>query len=686
MKIEVKHYPAARADASVRDDYFGTEVADPYRWLETSGSEETRTWIEEENAVTEDYLSQIPFREAIRRRLTELSDYPKYGLPERHGPYTVFFENDGLRAQSVCYIRREPGGEKEVLLDPNTFSSDGTAALMSFTVSRDNRYAAYGVSSAGSDWQQIRIVDLDSRQVLPDVVGRVKFSEAVWADGGFYYSRYDEPEAAGEFSAANACQKVCFHRIGTFQAEDELVFEDPEHPLRYFTPYVSRDGEYLFVLASEGTSGTEVYCRRRGEEGFRVLFPGFRYDYLPVECENGRLLMLTNADASMFRLTVTDLTEESPVAADLIPASDRLLERVSVSCGRIFAMYLCDASSEVRVFDREGRFLHVVALPAVGTVTGFGGGPDDPTTFYSFVSFNCPPVVFEYHPDTGESTLFRKSATNFDPDDFVVEQRFFESKDKTRVPMFVCYRKGLQRNGKNLAHLSGYGGFDICRTPAFSPADVLLMEQGGVYASVNLRGGGEYGEAWHRAGMLSEKQNVFDDFMAAADFLIAEGYTGPGKIAASGGSNGGLLVGACLVQRPDLYTVVFPRVGVLDMLRYHKFTVGWGWVVEYGSSDNAEQFAYLLRYSPLHNIRQGVRYPSVLVMTADHDDRVVPAHSFKFAATLQAAQGGPNPVLIRIDDRAGHGAGKPTGKMIDEWTDMYAFMFHETETPFIARK
>ncbi len=683
MKIQVKEYPETRMDVSVKDCYFGKEIADPYRWLEHTDSEETRCWIESENEVTEDYLSRIPFREAIKYRLKELYDYPKYGLPERHGPYYIFFENDGLRSQSVCYICKGTEEEAEILLDPNTFSSDGTVALTSFTVSRDNRYAAYGVSTAGSDWQQIRVIDLDSREILPDLIGDVKFSEAVWVEGGFYYSRYERPELGKEFSQTNEYQKVYFHRLGTLQEHDELVFEDLEHPLRYFTPYVGRDERFLFILASEGTSGTEVYyCWRNHPESFQVLFSGFEYDYFPVSCDSGRLLMLTNAGAPMFRLTVTDLTKSHPVSVDCIPESEKLLEQVSVSCGRIFAIYLRDASSEVRVFDEEGRYLHTISLPAIGTVTGFRGNAEDATTFYSFCSFNTPPTLFEYFPVSGESVLFRQSRVNFNPDDFVVEQRFFESRDKTRVPMFLCYCKGLQRNGKNLVHLTGYGGFDINRTPDFSPANILLMEQGGIYALVNLRGGGEYGESWHQAGMLSNKQHVFDDFIAATEFLISEGYTGPGKIAASGGSNGGLLIGACMTQRPELYTVVFPRVGVLDMLRYHKFTVGWGWVVEYGCSDDEKQFEYLIRYSPLHCVREGVSYPSTMVMTADHDDRVVPAHSFKFAAALQRAQGGQKPILIRIDTQAGHGAGKPIGKVIEELGDMYSFMFYETDTFF----
>lgn len=681
MKIKTKPYPETRRDTTMADDYFGTRVADPYRWLEDDRSEETAAWVAAENEVTRDYLSQIPYRDAVKERLTRLYDYPKYGTPEKKGDYYFFFRNDGLQNQSVLYRQKGSDGEPEVFLDPNTLSDDGTAALVSVSFSRDNRYMAYSVARSGSDWVEIYVMDVATREVLPDRIRWVKFSGAEWSRDGFYYSRYDEPVKGREYSGANEYQKVYFHRLGTPQSDDRLVYEDREHPLRYLSPRVADDDKYLFIIASEGTSGNEVLVRPIGGAGaFRVLFPGFKNDYTIVSCEDGKALVYTNDGAGNFRLAEVDLTASEPVLKDILPERPELLESVSTAGGDLFAVYLKDASSRAYQYDRRGNLIRSIALPAIGTVSGFEGEKEDSTVFYLFSSFNYPPTVFNYGIRSGKSEVFHKPEVSFDPADFEVTQEFFQSKDGTNVPMFVVYRKGMKKDGSNPVHMYAYGGFNISRTPGFSPDLIMFMEQGGVYALVNIRGGGEYGEKWHRAGMLERKQNVFDDFIAAGEYLIAQGYTSKEKLAVSGGSNGGLLVGACMTQRPDLFAVAFPRVGVLDMLRYHKFTVGWGWAVEYGSSDDPEQFPYLYKYSPLHNIKKGTCYPATLIMTADHDDRVVPAHSFKFGATLQWAQGCDRPVLIRIDSKAGHGAGKPVSKLLEESADLYSFLFWNTGT------
>ena len=679
--IKTKPYPETRKDTTVVDDYFGTKVKDPYRWLEDDRSEETAAWVKAENEVTQDYVSQIPYRNAVRERLTELYDYPKYGAPSKEGEYYFFFKNDGLQNQSVLYRQHGLDGTPEVFLDPNTLSENGTVALVSVDFSKDHRYMAYAASTSGSDWVEIRVMDVESKALLPDVIRWVKFSGAEWSKDGFYYSRYDEPVKGKEFSNANEYQKVYFHKLGTPQSEDRLVYKDSSHPLRYFTATVSEDDKYLFINASEGTSGNEILYRKTADNGpFKVLFPGFDNDYAIVDCENDRLLVYTNNGAENFRQAEADLSQSRPALKDLIPEKPELLQDVSLGGGYIFVSYLKDASSRVYQYAMDGTQVREIALPTIGTAYGFSGEKEDTTLFYTFTSFNYPPTIFRLDPEDGKSDVFRKTEVRFDPENFEVEQVFFTSKDGTRVPMFLVHKKGIEKNGKNPVHLYAYGGFNISRTPAFSPSIVMFMEQGGIYALANIRGGGEYGEKWHRAGMLDQKQNVFDDFIGAAEYLIAEGYTSSDKLAISGGSNGGLLVGACLTQRPDLYAVAFPMVGVLDMLRYHKFTIGWGWAVEYGSSDDPEQFAYLYEYSPLHNIRPGVCYPATMIMTADHDDRVVPAHSFKFAATLQEAQGCDKPVLIRIESEAGHGAGKPLSKALDETADMYSFLFWNTNT------
>ncbi len=680
--IKTLPYPVARMDSTV-DDYFGTRVADPYRWMENDQAPETAAWVKAENEVTENYLSQIPYRGKIRERLTQLWNYPKYGIPRRVGEYLFFFENDGLQNQSVLYRQKGTDGEKEVFLDPNTLSENGTLALVDVSFSKDDRYMAYAAAVAGSDWVEIRVMETATGKTLEDRIQWVKFSGAEWSGDGFYYSAYDEPDQKTRLSAQNQFQKVYYHRLGTLQSEDRLIYEDPAHPLRYFTPEVSRDDRHLFITASEGTDGTEVLYRSTDDAKgrFKVLYPGFADNYYLVTCENGQAVFRTNHQAPNYELVVADLTGREPVTRTLVEEDSlRLLDGTTTAGGSLMLSYLDKAHSVVEQYDPEGRLIRSVELPGLGTVSGFSSEAGDSVTYYAYEGFTAPAAIYRYDTRDGASSLFKESSLPFDPEAYTSEQVTFNSKDGTPVTMFLVHRKDMKRNGKNPVYLYGYGGFNISRTPSFSAQNILLMEQGGIYALVNLRGGGEYGEQWHRAGMLDQKQNVFDDFIAAAEYLVAEGYTSSDKLGIAGGSNGGLLVGACMTQRPDLFAVALPAVGVMDMLRFHRFTVGWGWVVEYGCSENESDFPYLYAYSPLHNIRQGVCYPATLVTTADHDDRVVPAHSFKFTATLQAAQGCDRPTLIRIDTDAGHGAGKPTAKKIDEVTDLLSFFFWNTGT------
>ena len=681
-QIKLQPYPETER-GEVVENYFGTEVADPYRWLEDDRSEATAAWVAAENAVTEDYLAQIPFRDAIRERLTELWNYPKEGAPAKHGDWWYYYYNDGLQNQSVLYRTKTPGEAGEVFLDPNTLSEDGTVALAAASFSKDGRYLAYAAAASGSDWVEIRVMDTATGQLTEDRINWVKNSGAQWAPDseGFYYSAYDAPKG-GVYSEQNQYQKIRYHRIGTPQSADRLVYEDPAHPLRYFWTWPSEDGEWLFVLASDGTSGTEVLSRKSTEKRFRTLLPGFDADYGVVTVRDGWLYYVTNRDASNYALRRIDLNNPSKDEVVIPEHGQNLLEGVGTAGGYLFAQYLKDAQSQIAQYDYDGKLVREVALPAIGTVGGFDGEKEDTQLYYTLTNYTSPATIYRYDIATGASTLYKAPEVRFDPSLFITEQVFYPSKDGTRVPMFITRRKDMKLDGKNPCLLYGYGGFQISLTPGFSPAALMFVEQGGIYCVANLRGGSEYGEAWHRAGMLDRKQNVFDDFIAAAEYLIAGKYTSSECLAINGGSNGGLLVGACEVQRPDLYAVCLPQVGVMDMLRYHKFTIGWGWVVEYGSSDNAEQFPYIYAYSPVHNIREGVKYPATLVMTADHDDRVVPAHSFKFAAQMQHCQAGDAPVLIRIESKAGHGAGKPTSKRIDEATDMYAFLFQNIGVPY----
>lgn len=669
-------YPQTRKVDQV-DDYFGTRVADPYRWLEDDNSEETKKWVEEQNRVTFAYLEKIPYREKIRERLKDIYNYPRMGQPIRAGEYYFFYKNDGLQNQSVIYIQKGLEGQPEVFIDPNQLSPDGTVRIGLAGFSTDFRYVAINRSEAGSDWSELRVMEIATRKELPDRIKWVKFSGAAWYKDGFFYSGYDQPAPGRELSARNEFQKVFYHKLGDPQEKDTLIYQDPKNPLRYFNLGVTEDQKYAILDISAGTSGNELYWKdlTAKKSDFQLLIPGFDHDSEVIDNLGDKFLVRTNLGAPNFRLVLVDPRNLSPDRwQEILPEKPEVLVSASMAGGYLFASYLQDARTRVYQHRPNGELIKEVELPTIGTASGFGGWRDDRVIFYTFQSFNYPPTIYKYDLASGQSEVFVRQQVKFNPEDFEVKQVFYNSKDGTRVPMFIVHKRGLVLDGKNPTWLTAYGGFNVSLTPGFNPTILVILENGGVFAQPNLRGGGEYGEKWHRAGMLENKQNVFDDFIAAAEYLISEKYTSPKYLAISGASNGGLLVGAVMTQRPELFGVAFPAVGVMDMLRYHKFTVGWGWVVEYGSSDNENQFRYLFRYSPLHNIRDGVCYPATMVTTADHDDRVVPAHSFKFAATLQEKQACNRPVLIRIETRSGHGSSNVT-KAIDELTDKYSFMF-----------
>jgi prolyl oligopeptidase len=669
-------YPVTKKVDQV-DDYFGTKVADPYRWLEDDNAEEVKQWVQAENAVTFGYLDTIPYRPKIKARLTEIFNYPRYSSPFRAGEYYFFYKNDGLQNQSVCYIQKGLAGTPEVFLDPNLLSVDGTVRASLIGASNDDRYVAVSRGEAGSDWSEIRVMEISTKQELSDRVQWVKFSGAAWKGDGFFYSGYDRPAPGEELKAKNEYQKVLYHKLGDPQEKDTLVWEDKEHPLRYVGAGTTEDEKWLMLGVSEGTSGSEVYVKdlTKKDAPLTMLFKGFEYDASPLEVVDGRFLVHTNIDALNFR--VVSIDPKNPAKENwqtVIPEMPEVLSGAGTAGGYLFTNYLKDANSKIFQHKLDGSLIREIELPALGSAGGFGGKRDEKTLFYSFTSFTYPSTIYKYDPATGASEVFRTSEVKFNPADYETKQVFFASKDGTRVPMFIVHKKGLVLDGKNPTFLTAYGGFNISVTPGFSAANIILLENGGVFAEANLRGGGEYGESWHKAGMLDKKQNVFDDFIAAAEYLVKEKYTSKDRLAIAGGSNGGLLVGAVMTQRPELFGVAFPAVGVMDMLRYHKFTVGWGWAVEYGSSDNAEDFPYLYAYSPLHNFKDGVCYPATMVTTADHDDRVVPAHSFKFAATLQEKHACANPVLIRIETRSGHGSSN-LSKAIEDLTDQWSFMF-----------
>jgi prolyl oligopeptidase len=672
------NYPPSHPDPTVVDIYHGQPVPDPYRWLEDLDSERTRAWIEAQNRLTFDYLQRIPARQRLLERLRQLWNYEKYSQPFKEGGRYFYFKNDGLQNQSVLYTQESLEAEARVLLDPNTLSEDGTVALSGIAISRDGRYLAYGLSRSGSDWQEWKVRDIETGEDLPDHLRWIKFSGASWTpDGqGFFYSRYDEPPPGREYESANYFQKLYYHRLGTPQSEDLLVYHRPDQKEWGFAGGVTEDGNYLIISVWRGTDPKNLlfYKDLRDPNSPVVeLIREFEAEYSFVGNDGSRFWLLTDLNAPRRRLVAIDLDNPGQVQ-EVIPEAEETLQGVSLINNQFVAFYLKDAHTQIKTFALDGTYLGAIPLPGLGSASGFGGKRYDTETFYTFTSFTTPPTIYRYDFTTGRSTLFRQPQVDFDPQAYEVQQVFYPSKDGTRIPMFLVHRRGLARTGDHPTLLYGYGGFGISLTPSFSVGLVAWLEMGGVYAQPNLRGGGEYGEAWHQAGTKLNKQKVFDDFIAAAEWLVANGYTNPSKLAISGGSNGGLLVGACLTQRPDLFAAALPAVGVFDMLRFHKFTIGWAWISEYGSPEDPEEFKALYAYSPLHNLKPGTAYPATLMTTADHDDRVVPAHSFKFAAALQAAQGGSQPILIRIDTKAGHGAGKPTTKLIEETADRWAFL------------
>ncbi len=673
-------YPVTKK-VEVKDNYFGTEVGDPYRWLENDTSKETADWVKEENKVTFSYLEKLPYRDKIRKQLTDLLNYPKYGTPFKKAGKYFFFKNDGLQNQSVLYVTDSIGGEPRVVLDPNTLSDDGTVALSGIDISDDDKYLIYMIARSGSDWNEIFVKNIETGKLLDDHLVWVKFSNLSWYDGGFFYSAYDEPARGSELSAANEFQKVYYHKLGTSQSDDRLIMQDKERPKRMFGAEVTDDKHFLVLSVSEATNGNALSVKdlTAKQADFIPFMESFDYEFNAMDNIGDDLFVLTNYKAPKYRLVKININHpEESAWTDIIPESENVIQYVSFAGGKIVAVYMKDAHSDVRVYDYDGKFDYVIDLPGVGSVGAFSGKKNEPVAFFSYTSFNTPGEIYRYDFDRKKVSLYYRPEVSFNPDDYIVKQEFYASRDSTRIPMFIVYKKGTELNGKNPTLLYGYGGFNISLTPSFSSTRMAFIEDGGVFALANIRGGGEYGEEWHKAGTKMQKQNVFDDFIAAAEYLISSKYTNSNKLAIMGGSNGGLLIGAVVNQRPDLFRVALPAVGVMDMLRFHKFTIGWAWAGDYGTSeDSKEMFEYLYSYSPYHNIKKGAKYPAILVTTADHDDRVVPAHSFKYIARLQEYNAGKLPVLIRIDTKAGHGGGKPTAKIIDEYTDVWSFMFYQ---------
>ena len=672
-------YPPTEKVSQV-DTYFGTEVPDPYRWLEDDRSAKTAAWVKAENEVTDAYLSNIPFRDAINERLTQLWDYEKYSAPSREGDAYYFFKNDGLQNQSVLYRQASLEAEPEEFLNPNTFSDDGTVSLGSTGFTDDGSLLAYSISESGSDWRKILVMDVATKELVEDTLRDVKFSGVSWrGNEGFYYSSYDKSEDGSDLSARNMNHKLLYHPLGTPQSEDQLVFGGEAQSRRYIGGGVTEDQRYLAINAAMSTSGNELYVKDLTKSDSEIIpvVEGFDSEQYVAYSEGTTLYIVTNREAPNRRIVTVDAqSPQSDNWQDLVPEREEVLESVSFAGGKMFLNYLQDATTHIEQYDLRGNKEKDIELPTLGTAGGFDGKEDDKTVFYAFTSFTYPTTIYSYDIASGESTVVRQPTVDFNPDDYETQQVFYPSKDGTKIPMFIVHKKGLKKDGRNPTYLYAYGGFNISLTPSFSVTNLYWLENGGVYAMPNLRGGGEYGETWHEAGTQMNKQNVFDDFIAAAEYLKQEQYTSTDKLAISGRSNGGLLIGATMTQRPDLCQVALPGVGVLDMLRYHQFTAGAGWAYDYGIADSSRaMFEYLYDYSPLHNIEEGASYPATLVTTADHDDRVVPAHSFKFAATLQEKQTGDNPVLIRIETKAGHGAGKPTAMQIAEWTDIFAFTF-----------
>ncbi|MEM9945839.1 MAG: prolyl oligopeptidase family serine peptidase [Cyanobacteria bacterium P01_D01_bin.36] len=679
-------YPTTRTTPTT-DTYHGTTVADPYRWLEDPNTTETADWVKAQNKVTFSYLGQLPGRDQLKNRLTELWNYERYGTPFKQANRYFYYKNNGLQNQSVLYTLPDLDAKPTVLLDPNTLSEDGTVALSGISISEDAQYLAYGLSTAGSDWVEWRVRDIATGQDTSDHLKWVKFSGASWTHDhqGFFYSRYDEPNEDSKLEDVNYYQKLYYHRLGTPQDQDTLIYERPDQKEWGFSGRVTEDGQYLIISVWRGTDPKNLlFYKDLTDENAEVieLISEFEAQYSLIDNEGCTFWFRTDLDAPKGKVISIDIaTPDKSNWQTLIPEAEETLESVGLLNNQFVADYLKDAYTQIKIFDLSGASVQDIALPGIGSAGGFNGKRMDTETFYSFTSYTVPSRIYRYDCKTGESTLFREPNIPFNPDNYETQQVFYPSKDGTSIPMFITAKKGLQLNGENPVLLYGYGGFSISLSPAFSVSNLVWLEMGGIYAVANLRGGGEYGEAWHQQGIKTNKQNVFDDFISAGEWLIEQKYTKSEKLAIAGGSNGGLLVGACITQRPDLFGAALPAVGVLDMLRFNQFTIGWAWESDYGSPENEAEFKALYAYSPLHNIKPGTTYPPTLITTADHDDRVVPAHSFKFAAALQAAHTGNNPVLIRIETKAGHGAGKPTTKQIEEAADKWAFLAHELGVP-----
>ncbi|NDV64585.1 prolyl oligopeptidase family protein [Bacteroides sp. 224] len=664
------------------DVYFETEVADPYRWLEDDRSEATASWVEAQNKVTGEYLKQIPFRGALLQRLTDLADYEKIGAPfKRNGKY-YFYKNDGLQNQSVLYVQDTKESEPRVFLDPNKLSDDGTVSLGGVFFSNNQKFVAYTISKSGSDWNEIFVMDANTGQLLDDHIQWAKFTGASWQGDGFYYSAYDMPTDGSVYSAVNENHKIYYHTIGKPQSEDKLVYQNKNYPKRLYRASVSEDERAMFLQESGSSLGNRLFMKDLTKKDAPVveIASNNEFQYSPIEVIGNKIYIYTTYNAPKGKVMVADFSKpEIKNWKELIPENKYVLDGVQIIGEKFFLSYNQDASTHAYVYELNGKLKHEIKFPTLGSA-GFSGKKNDKECFFTFTSFTFPNSIYSYDMDNNTYELFRAPDLKFKGDDFITEQIFYPSKDGVKVPMFLTYKKDLKKDGNNPVYLYGYGGFNINLYPNFSTNRIPFLENGGIYVQVNLRGGGEYGEEWHVSGTKMNKQNVFNDFIAAAEYLIDHQYTSANRIAIVGGSNGGLLVGACMTQRPDLFGAAIPQVGVMDMLRYHKFTIGWNWASDYGTSeDNKEMFEYLYAYSPLHNLKLGTTYPPTLVTTADHDDRVVPAHSFKFAARLQECNDGKNPTLIRIDTKAGHGAGKPIGKILEEQADIYGFIMHSLQ-------
>ncbi|NER05703.1 MAG: S9 family peptidase [Okeania sp. SIO3C4] len=675
------------------ENYHGVEVPDPYRWLEDPNSKKTQEWVKAQNEITFNYLAEISERETIKKRLTQIWDYEKYSIPFKEGDRYFYYKNDGLQNQSILYTLPTLDAEPKVLIDPNKFSEDGTVALSGIAISKDGKLIAYGISNSGSDWQEWRIKNIETGEDLPDVLQWIKFNVPAWKNDnqGLFYSRYEQPEA-GELEETNYLQKIYYHRLGNVQSDDVLIYEKPERKEWSFNCYVTEDSKYLVITVWQSTDRKNLvfYQDLTIEDAPIVeLISEFEAEYRLIDNDDNTFWFVTDFDAPKRRVIAIDINhppspslvtgENKDKWQEIIPETTDTLRGVGTLNNQFVAFYLKDAHTQVKIFNLDGSSVRDINLPGIGSVGGFYGKRYDTTTFYSYVSFTTPSTIYQYDMVSGESKIYRQPTVDFNPDEFETKQIFYSSKDGTSIPMFITHKKGVKLDGNNPTILYGYGGFNISITPNFSISRLVWLEMGGVYAVANIRGGGEYGEEWHKAGIKQEKQNVFDDFISAAEWLIENNWTSSKKLAITGASNGGLLVGACITQRPELFGAALPAVGVMDMLRFHKFTIGWAWVADYGSPDNPEEFKALYAYSPLHNLKPEISYPATLVTTADHDDRVVPAHSFKFISALQAAHIGDNPVLIRIETKAGHGAGKPTTKIIEEITDEFAFLLRNFE-------